>query len=234
MKKNTSSRGDLDKPSFEDSYQKIEWEIEKRRPTWTYNYAWMDYDDVKMMILDHINKKWYLYDNKFPLLNWVNRIISNQIKNLIRNLYGHFAPPCASCIHYFHDGSCGLYGKPSKKCDLYSEWSLKKREKFNIRMAVTAENHKKEISEIHSQEIDFIKSFDSIIVIAKRELNPVELKVFNFLYVDHKSDLEVMRILNYKPVVIDNKKYCKQLDIIKRRIIEKIKKNRNEIDISIN
>lgn len=234
MKKLNIQRGTKNKPLFEECYSKIEVEIEKRRPLWSYNYAWIDFDDIKMMIFSHINQKWHLYDDNYPLLNWVNRIISNQLKNFIRNFYGHFAPPCASCEHFFHDGNCGLYGKPNNKCELYKHWSSKKQSKFNIRMAVTAENHQKEISLMPSENINFEKAFNSIKDIANKNLNPIELKVFNYLYIEHRSDLETMRLMNYKPVIIDGKKYCKQLDIIKKRIIEKIKTSREDIELQLN
>lgn len=234
MKNINPIRGTPEKPSFEECYDKIEKEIEKRRSTWTYNYAWIDFDDIKMMILDHIYKKWYLYDDSFPLLNWVNRIISNQIKNNIRNLYGHFAPPCVNCEHYFHDGSCALFGKPSNKCDLYKNWSLKKKEKFNIKMPVAAENHSKEISEMKVELIDFEKSFDSLIKLAERELNPIEFKVFKYIYIDHKSDSEIIKIMKYKPVIINNNKYYRSLDLIKEKILEKIKNKKEEIEILTN
>ena len=41
----------------------------------------MDYDDVSQIIRLHIYKKWDMYDPAKPLAPWLNRIITNQIKN---------------------------------------------------------------------------------------------------------------------------------------------------------
>ena len=74
------------KISFEDSIDLIDEELTKRKGKWSLTtISWMDYEDVKQIIRVHIYKKWHLYDPKKPLAPWLNRIISNQIKNIIRN-----------------------------------------------------------------------------------------------------------------------------------------------------
>ena len=85
-KKNKKKKG----PSFEDSIDQINIEIIKRRPKWNLTVlAWMDFEDVSQILRIHIYKKWDLYDPDKPLGPWINRIISNQIKNLIRNKILH-------------------------------------------------------------------------------------------------------------------------------------------------
>ena len=79
MKKKQSS------PSFEESISIIDNEISKRRNKWNLSsLTWIDFDDVSQIIRIHIYKKWHLYNPKQPLAPWVNRIISNQIKNSFR------------------------------------------------------------------------------------------------------------------------------------------------------
>ena len=73
------------KPKFEDLIEQIDLEIKKRKSKWNLTaLSWMDFDDVSQILRIHIFKKWHLYDIKKPLNPWINRIISNQIKNLIR------------------------------------------------------------------------------------------------------------------------------------------------------
>ena len=75
---------------FEDCIDVIDQEISKRRNKWTLtSIAWMDFDDISQILKIHIYKKWHLYDNSKPLAPWLNRIISNQLKNLIRNNYSN-------------------------------------------------------------------------------------------------------------------------------------------------
>ncbi|NDG33354.1 sigma-70 family RNA polymerase sigma factor, partial [bacterium] len=86
------------KPSFESLIDVIDSEIIKRKNKWNLTAInWMDFHDVAQILRIHIHKKWHLYDHKKPLAPWVNRIISNQIKNLIRNNYSNFTRPCLKC-----------------------------------------------------------------------------------------------------------------------------------------
>ena len=86
------------KPKFENCIEDINREIAKRRNKWNLTaLCWMDFEDVSQILRIHIHKKWHMYDSEKPLGPWVNRIISNQIKNLIRNNYGNFARPCLKC-----------------------------------------------------------------------------------------------------------------------------------------
>ena len=80
------------KPTFENCIIEINSEIIKRKNKWNLTAInWMDFNDVSQILRIHIYKKWHLYDSKKPLAPWVNRIISNQIKNLIRNNYGNYS-----------------------------------------------------------------------------------------------------------------------------------------------
>jgi hypothetical protein len=77
------------KIKFESCINLINTEILKRKNKWTLSTLnWIDFEDVSQIIRFHIYKKWELYDENKPMLPWVNRIISNQIKNLIRNNEG--------------------------------------------------------------------------------------------------------------------------------------------------
>ncbi len=74
------------KKEFENCIEIIDQEISKRKNKWTLtSISWMDFDDISQILKIHIFKKWHLYDQNKPLSPWLNRIISNQLKNLIRN-----------------------------------------------------------------------------------------------------------------------------------------------------
>ena len=75
------------KLKFEDYIDQIDEEIRKRKSKWTLtSIAWMDFDDISQILRIHIYKKWFLFDQDKPLGPWLNRIISNQIKNIIRKI----------------------------------------------------------------------------------------------------------------------------------------------------
>ena len=86
------------KEQFEKNMDFINEEILKRKPKWNLTAInWMDFDDVSNIIRAHIYKKWHLYNPEKALGPWLNRLISNQIKNLIRNNYTNYAKPCIRC-----------------------------------------------------------------------------------------------------------------------------------------
>ncbi len=70
---------------FNEWYPTIIAAIRKRKSKWYKKIAWMDFDDIEMMIVTHIHNKWMLYNGKYPFINWVNRIITNQLRNILRN-----------------------------------------------------------------------------------------------------------------------------------------------------
>lgn len=91
-------RGRPKKIRFEDKYDLIYEQLEKRRSQWFLKAInWISWEDVKQIILTHIYNKWNLWDQKRAIEPWLNRIISNQIKNILRNHYSNFVRPCVSC-----------------------------------------------------------------------------------------------------------------------------------------
>ena len=76
---------DENSTTFESKIREIDFEIQKRKSRWRLtSLSWMDFDDISQILRIHIYKKWHLYDPSKPLAPWLNRIISNQIKNLVR------------------------------------------------------------------------------------------------------------------------------------------------------
>ena len=92
--------------SFEDKIQEIEIALERKRSKWDLDaVAYIDYDDIKQIIMTHIYKKWHLWDQSKSVEPWLNRVVSNQFKNLLRNHYGNFVRPCLRCE--FNNGGDG-------------------------------------------------------------------------------------------------------------------------------
>ena len=84
--------------SYTDRSKEIDTELAKRRPRWfLHSITWFDFEDVCQIIRAHIHAKWDQWDQSRPLEPWVNRIISNQMKNILRNHYSNFVRPCLNC-----------------------------------------------------------------------------------------------------------------------------------------
>ena len=224
------------KPTFEKSIDIIYNEIRKRRAKWRlHSLNWMDYDDVSQIIRIHIYKKWDLYDPSQPLEPWLNRIISNQIKNLIRNNYSNYTRPCLKCAASEGDNLCLIYGKESEECNLYARWKKTKEVAHNLKITLPLESHTHEIKiKENLSNLDFeyvLKKFHKEII---KKLKPLEQKVYTLLYIENKTEEQAAKLMGYKTSEKDRKPGYKQIKNIQKSILEKAKKllNSNSFDIS--
>ena len=164
------------KLKFEDCIELIDREISKRKNKWTLtSIAWMDFDDISQILKIHIFKKWHLYDESKPLAPWLNRIISNQLKNLIRNNYSNYCKPCLKCAASEPDSACSIYGTQDGRCPLFKSWLQKKKPAYDVKMALPLENHKEQINETE------VSSANIELGIQKLNFKLKEILGFNFL-----------------------------------------------------
>lgn len=222
------------KIKFESCINLINTEILKRKNKWTLSTLnWIDFEDVSQIIRFHIYKKWDLYDEKKPMLPWVNRIISNQIKNLIRNNYGNYARPCLKCAAALGENECRIYGKQDQGCPMFNNWSRTKKNAYDLKMAVSIEDHSYEINNQLCVNSDIQKATQNLHIKMKQILKPVEWKVYELLYVDHKTEEQVCKILKFKYDKKAKSAYNKQLKNIQKSIIKKAKQclANGEIDL---
>jgi DNA-directed RNA polymerase specialized sigma24 family protein len=222
------------KIKFESCINLINTEILKRKNKWTLSTLnWIDFEDVSQIIRFHIYKKWELYDENKPMLPWVNRIISNQIKNLIRNNYGNYARPCLKCAAALGENECRIYGKQEQACPMFNNWSKTKKNAYDLKMAVSIEDHSYEINNQLCVNLDIQKATQNLHQKMKQILKPVEWKVYELLYIDYKTEEQVCKILKIKYDKKAKSDYNKQLKNIQKSIIKKAKQclANGEIDL---
>lgn len=222
------------KAKFEEKISEIDQEIYKRKNKWNLTaLAWMDFNDVSQILRIHINNKWALYDQKQPLAPWVNRIISNQIKNLIRNNYGNFSRPCLKCSAAEGEDLCKIYGKQCGSCSIYKKWEKRKKSAYDIKLPVALENHTQEVHNMVHDNINIEKSAENIHNKMSKMLKLSEWKFYELVYVQHKSEEEAARIMGYKTTEKNRSAGYKQIKNLKKSIIQKVKKYiySGEIDI---
>jgi DNA-directed RNA polymerase specialized sigma24 family protein len=222
------------KIKFESCINLINTEILKRKNKWTLSTLnWIDFEDVSQIIRFHIYKKWELYDESKPMLPWVNRIISNQIKNLIRNNYGNYARPCLKCAAALGENECRIYGKQEQSCPMFNNWSKTKKNAYDLKMAVSIEDHSYEINNQLCVNLDIQKATQNLHQKMKQILKPVEWKVYELLYIDYKTEEQVCKILKFKYDKKAKSAYNKQLKNIQKSIIKKAKQclANGEIDL---
>ena len=222
------------KPKFEDYIEQINEEIRKRKSKWNLTaLSWMDFDDVSQIIRIHIFKKWHLYDTKKPLNPWINRIISNQIKNLIRNNYGNYCRPCLKCAAAESGDLCYIYGKQSEACPLFANWARTKKIAYNAKLPVSIEDHNSEINLAEYTGVDVDSLLLKLNVKMKEVLKPAEWKIYKALYIENLSEEEVATMMGYKTNEKNRVPGYKQIKNVKKSIIIKAKKMLAEGEIEI-
>jgi DNA-directed RNA polymerase specialized sigma24 family protein len=222
------------KPSFEEYISEINSEITKRKSKWNLTAInWMDFSDVSQILRIHIYKKWHLYDAKKPLAPWVNRIISNQIKNLIRNNYSNFTRPCLKCAAAEGEEGCAIYSQQCNACPLFANWEKTKKSAHDTKLTLSMENHEKEINNLPIDQMNVEKTALNIHNKMQKTLKPIEWKVYKYLYIDGKDEEQTAKLMGYRTSEKNRIAGYKQIKNIKKIIIFKVKKYLYNGDIDI-
>lgn len=225
----------MEKPTFEKSLPEIDRLILSRKYKWRLSQAIpsIDYDDVSQLLRIHIFQKWDQYQSEMgPLANWINKIISNQIQNMIRDNYHNFASPCSSCSH--NQGSelcsyCVSGYKSSEECPLLLKWEKGKKRAHDVKLPVSSENHQQEIYQridesinLHDDIVEFHKEMIKV-------LGVFDGKVYSLLFIkgldEDRAIIELgfTHLTRKAALIIINKS--------KKIIQEKAKEVRKEIGI---
>ena len=220
---------------YEDCSDIINEEIAKKRYKWNLtSLAWIDFEDVSQILRFHIFKKWHLYDQTKNIKPWIRTIISNQIKNLIRNNYTNFIKPCSRCEAAKGENGCEIYETQSSLCPLYKNWEKNKKAGFAAKMPVPLENYKQEVYHIeNNNEFDIEKSAKILHNKMKEILKPHEWKIYSYLYIDNLDELATAKKMGYKTSEKNKSPGYKQIKNAKKKIIEKVKEvlDSDQLDI---
>ena len=222
---------DLDlenRPSYDSCFKIINEELNKRKSKWRLNaIAWMDFDDVCQKIRLHIFNKWEQWDPSRPLRPWLNRIISNQMTNLIRNNYSYFVKPCMQCPHHQGGNLCALHTTQNSECADFSKWEKSKKSAQEIKMPLSINDNIFNNGEENSPPIEIretnsyfdydteIESFNKKI---KTQLSLIEWKIYNFIYIENKTEYETAKLMGYKTSEKNRSPGYKQIKKIKNKI----------------
>lgn len=191
--------------SFEDKKDVVDNEIRKRRNKWFLDsLSYIDYDDVSQIIRAHIHKKWYLWRQDEPLEPWIHRIISNQIKNLVRNHYGSFAKPCINCP--FNESldaegnECGFTKSSTQcnECPLFAKWSRSKKNAYDIKLAKSFDAHDFEVSDSSGPSYDMEAAASRLHKKMEKYLTPRQYEAYQWIVVEGLDDSEVAKRLGLK------------------------------------
>ena len=144
---------------------------------------------------------------------------------------------CKSCLfpstkpdlHFDDDGTCGAckYTKYYNNID----WEKRKKSAYDIKLAVTIENHTNEIHAKTDENINLEEATKKISIYLKPTLNEKQYIAFRMLFVENHSEEKVAQFLGYKTTEKKRSAGYKQIKNLKKIFQEKVKQILNERDI---
>jgi len=184
--------------TYEDCSEAIDKEIRKRRGKWLYHH--IEWDDVAQTIRAKIALRWGNWDQTRPLAPYVSRIITRHLQNLVRDSYAKLTKPCVKCAGNEGENFCRFTKSRTQcaQCALYKEWQEKRESAFNVSLPVSIENHTDEVHNIQNDFYDLEHGREQLIKIMKKELTPVQYKVFIWLFIENKDEVFVAQKMNLK------------------------------------
>ena len=221
---------------FEDYIDVIELAIRKQRSRWRLDcIAWFDFEDVEQVIKLHIYKKWSMWNQDLPLEPWINTIVTNQIRNLVRNHYGNYVKPCVNCHHNLGGDACSFTksGLQDGECVHFSKWSKTKKVAFELKVSVPSENHLYEMGEWPSEELQFDDPINKLNVFMKKELSELHYKAYYMLFFERTGEEEVAKLMGYKTNEKKRKAGYRQVKNLKKLFLKTASDIIREQDIII-
>jgi DNA-directed RNA polymerase specialized sigma24 family protein len=225
------------KKRFEDHIETIETAIRKQRSRWRLDcITWFDFEDVEQVIKLHIYKKWDMWDQERPLEPWINIIVTNQIRNLVRNHYGNYIRPCINCEYNLGDNSCGLTSSrtQSRECPDYAKWEKTKKVAFDLKIAVPSENHMHEMSYSSESQLCFSSCIDKLNHYMKIVLTKTHYKAYSMLFFEESTEEDVAKFMGYKTNEKKRKAGYRQVKNLKKMFMQKAAEIIKDHDIIIN
>lgn len=219
--------------SFEENIEIIDSEIKKRKHRWHLTaIAWMDFDDVAQKLRYHIYKKWDKWNPDRPLRPWLNQVINHQMTNMLRNYYSNFSRPCLKCKFNLGDNGCQLYGTQSGSCKDFSKWEKGKKIAHDLKFPISLNTptHKDVNTTIEDLIVNkniFISIEEKIPEfheIMRKNLNNIEYKVYEYLFIQGLDEEGVAKKMGYKLSIKEGRPSYRQITKIKANIIKKARK----------
>lgn len=186
---------------------------------------YMDKEDITRMMEVHILHKLHLYNENRPLGQWLSTVCSNFMKNKLRDFFYRSAPPCLGCAAFLGGdarnsmGDCSIYGKTCTECPLFNKWVKERKIQHDVNLPVTLENHAQQVSDQPFEDDNILNRIEELKVKLKDKLTKNEFHIFNALYLDNKTELDVLKELKFSSKA-DCLRQCREL---KNKIYDVVK-----------
>jgi len=198
--------------TYEDFSDIIDAAIKKQQYKWRLRAVrWFDFEDVEQIIKLHIAKKWHMWDQERPLEPWIGRIISNQMRNLIRNHYGNYVNPCPKHQFADHDPST---------CPICSKWEKTKKMGLELKIPLSTEDFVKEVRGREYTDFDFNGSLKRLDIYMEIKLSETHYVAYRMLYFEDKTEEDVAKFMGYKISPQKRKLGYRQVKNLKKKFLE--------------
>lgn len=236
------------KVSFEKMLPIIDKKIEEKRRKWKLDtISWIDFEDAKQIIVVHIFKKWDLWNQDLPFEPWVSVIISNQLKNIIRNVHTNYERPCITCpfnegkaIGQYEKDLCSytLSGKQCSECPLFARWEKTKKYAYNVKKPLhiegTNEEDALEIPAPSYYDCDIEDLEKKVHKAMKERLSERDYFKYELICIKRLSDEDIARILNFQcNEKVKRPAGYKQIKNLRKKFQEQVKNLLQKTDIII-
>jgi DNA-directed RNA polymerase specialized sigma24 family protein len=224
---------------YEDKIDIINQELTKRKGRWFLDSVpWIDFDDVEQIIRIHLYQKWNQWDQKRELKPWINKIITNQFKNILRNYYLNFAKPCIGCpfnVAASEDEACTFTksGSQDNECPLFRKWVKTKKYAHDVKIPVRIDAAPFEYISSDGQNFDLAGAMRRLEEELKKVLPKKQYQIYDMLFIQNRSEDEVAIFLGYKSNEKGRTAGYKQIKNIKKKLKEEVLKLIKNKDILI-
>ena len=197
---------------YEDFSEVIDEAVSKQQYKWRLHAVkWFDFEDVQQIIKIHIAKKWHMWDQTRPLEPWIGRIISNQIRNLVRNHYGNYVNPCPDYQ---------LPNHSTAHCPVCSKWEKSKRAGLELKIPLSTEDFIKEVTNKEYLDFDFSSSVGKLNTEMESRLSSVHYVAYQMLYFESSSEEDVAKFMGYKISPQKKKLGYRQVKNLKKKFLQ--------------
>ena len=231
-------RKKIKRPSFEESIDIINSEIQKRKHRWHLTaIAWMDFEDVSQRLRIHIYKKWLKWDAQRPLRPWLNQVINHQMTNMLRNHYSNFSRPCLKCPFNTGEYGCSIHGVQNNSCKEYKKWEKSKKSAYDVKfpLSIHSPNYDNPETTLESilHDTEHISNIEELIPLfhemMKKNLTHIEWKVYDYMFLQNLDEPDVAKKMGYKLSLKEGRPAYRQISKIKSKILQKAREVVKEV-----
>ena len=213
---------------FEDQIDVINQEIRKRKHKWFLDsMPWIAFEDVEQIRRIHIYQKWNKWDQKRELKPWINKIITNQFKNILRNYYLNFAKPCSNCPFDSSIGGDNLCsftksGSQDSTCPLYKKWEKSKKSAHDVKIPLRLDAQEYESTDFSANTFNVDHAILALQKHLKEDLSEKHYKIYQMLFIDNLDEDIVAKELGYKTNESGRKAGYKQIKNMRKFFKDKV------------